>query len=243
MQDEIKEKIKNYFIDSEEDKFTKYKIIKSKPVGLAKGFFQIIHVSDKETSAIFFNFFLLGIDWGSSAPFNFLLVLDDDKRIALTETVDTAGAVDIASDTEWVRVCISMADMLAIAKANKIEYSLRYRLQTIEGVLDDADKNRIKGFYNNTFDGNFEKKCLYDFIESEKGGCYIATMVYGSYSHPQVLLLRCFRDKYLANKSWGIGFIEVYYKYAPRLAEKLKKYKFINKIIRCLLDSVIWLAK
>lgn len=30
------------------------------------------------------------------------------------------------------------------------------------------------------------------------GGCYIATMVYGNYDHPQVMVLRDFRDSYLA---------------------------------------------
>lgn len=38
-------------------------------------------------------------------------------------------------------------------------------------------------------------------IASDDGACYIATHVYGSYSHPNVIVLRAFRDKYLAKKS------------------------------------------
>lgn len=71
------------------------------------------------------------------------------------------------------------------------------------------------------------------------GGCYIATMAYGSYEHPQVMILRNFRDDYLAQRMWGREFIEYYYKHSPIWVEKLKNYKVINRIIRCCLDGFI----
>ncbi|MCD8289882.1 MAG: hypothetical protein LUC91_00080, partial [Prevotella sp.] len=78
---------------------------------------------------------------------------------------------------------------------------------------------------------------------SSSGGCYIATMVYGNYSHPQVMVLRNFRDEYLAKRGWGRKFIKFYYKYSPRLVEKLKDHKGINLMIKGILDKFIIFLK
>ena len=52
---------------------------------------------------------------------------------------------------------------------------------------------------------------IYNQINNS-GGCYIATMVYGDYDHPQVMVLRNFRDTYLAKRDWGKRFIRFYYR-------------------------------
>lgn len=77
---------------------------------------------------------------------------------------------------------------------------------------------------------------------SEQKGCYIATMVYGSYEHYQVIKLREFRDTYLEKKIWGKRFIAFYYNYSPRLVTILKGKKIINILIRKMLDMIIYLS-
>ncbi|MCK9450279.1 MAG: hypothetical protein M0Q90_01140 [Bacteroidales bacterium] len=72
-----------------------------------------------------------------------------------------------------------------------------------------------------------------------KGGCYIATMAYGDYNHPQVIELRRFRDDFLSKTIFGRSFIKFYYKYSPSLVEKLKNKQSINLIIRKALDQFI----
>ncbi|MUP45402.1 hypothetical protein E0K83_06540 [Gramella sp. BOM4] len=74
---------------------------------------------------------------------------------------------------------------------------------------------------------------------ADKGGCYIATMAYGDYDHPQVLELRKFRDDFLSKTILGRIFINFYYKYSPRLVERLKNKQSINFIIRKALDQFI----
>ena len=71
------------------------------------------------------------------------------------------------------------------------------------------------------------------------GGCYIATMAYGDYEHPQVIELRNFRDNTLQNNFIGRSFIKFYYKYSPKLVELLKNQKAVNKTIRTILDNFI----
>ena len=75
--------------------------------------------------------------------------------------------------------------------------------------------------------------------ESSGGACYVATMAYGDYDHPQVVILRHFRDRYLSHRDWGRRFINTYYRYSPRLVEKLKGHSVVNRLIRGILDGFI----
>ena len=78
---------------------------------------------------------------------------------------------------------------------------------------------------------------------SGSSGCYIATMAYGDYDHPQVMILRQFRDEVLDKSAFGKWFIKTYYHYSPRLVEKLKNQKTVNIIIRKALNQFIKLIK
>ena len=74
---------------------------------------------------------------------------------------------------------------------------------------------------------------------SSGGGCYIATMAYGSYEHPQVLELRRFRDEVLSKTILGRWFIKTYYFISPKLVALLKNKKKINSFIRIILDYFV----
>ncbi|BDB53061.1 CFI-box-CTERM domain-containing protein [Flavobacterium ammonificans] len=74
-------------------------------------------------------------------------------------------------------------------------------------------------------------------------GCYIATMAYGDYDHPQVMILRQFRDDVLNKSAYGKWFIKTYYHYSPKLVERLKNQRTINIIIRKTLNQFIKLIK
>lgn len=75
--------------------------------------------------------------------------------------------------------------------------------------------------------------------QKKKEGCYIATMAYGDYDHPQVIRLREFRDQKLAKTWFGRSFIWLYYKYSPLMVQKLKNNHTMNKFIRTCLDRFI----
>ena len=74
---------------------------------------------------------------------------------------------------------------------------------------------------------------------SSSSGCYIATMAYGDYDHPQVMILRKFRDETLSNTILGKSFIRFYYATSPYLVKLLQNQKYINKIIRNILDKFV----
>lgn len=70
-------------------------------------------------------------------------------------------------------------------------------------------------------------------------GCYIATMVYGSYDHPKVMILRQFRDNYLMKSILGRSFVKTYYFISPKAVKVLYKKKRINSIIRTIIDRIV----
>ncbi|NVN97112.1 hypothetical protein HXX01_02675 [Candidatus Nomurabacteria bacterium] len=78
---------------------------------------------------------------------------------------------------------------------------------------------------------------------SSSSGCYIATMAYGDYNHPQVIILRNFRDETLTRTKLGRLFIKSYYKISPKLVELLKKQERTNKLIRIILNQLIKMIK
>lgn len=77
-----------------------------------------------------------------------------------------------------------------------------------------------------------------NWVENSSG-CYIATMAYGSYEHPQVLKLRKFRDDILLGSYVGNLLVKFYYYLSPKLVLILKNNTTINKGIRKLLDKLI----
>ena len=70
-------------------------------------------------------------------------------------------------------------------------------------------------------------------------GCYIATMVYGDYNHPKVMVLRRYRDEHLLRSFWGRCFVKIYYYLSPKAVKILHNKKRINVFIRWCLDGCI----
>jgi hypothetical protein len=75
--------------------------------------------------------------------------------------------------------------------------------------------------------------------KKSKEGCYIATACYGSYSSPEVLILRRYRDDILSKNFFGRKVIELYYKISPRLADKLINHKKLNGQVRLILNLIV----
>lgn len=72
-----------------------------------------------------------------------------------------------------------------------------------------------------------------------KGGCYIATCVYGSYDCPQVWTLRRFRDYTLDETWYGRLFIKCYYAVSPKLVKWFGGYNWFRKPWKIVLDGMV----
>jgi hypothetical protein len=128
-----------------------------------------------------------------------------------------------------------------LTKAEIIDNTLKkYALRAIEYAPKDiADNYRYEikesmDFVESVKSGNYDKRT------GNKAGCYIATVVYGSYGCDEVYALRKFRDERLSKYLIGRWFIRFYYAVSPYLAKNLCRSSIIKKVIRKWLD---WLVK
>lgn len=73
-------------------------------------------------------------------------------------------------------------------------------------------------------------------------GCFIATSVYGSYCHENVLVLREFRDNVLKTNRLGLILVDLYYSVSPSISKYLENKKNIRLIIRLfIIDKIVGL--
>lgn len=75
--------------------------------------------------------------------------------------------------------------------------------------------------------------------KKKQEGCYIATMIYGSYDAEEVIVLRNFRDKKLLPFRGGRFLVRLYYKLSPRLVTVLRDHDKINAFLKRWLDIVV----
>lgn len=78
---------------------------------------------------------------------------------------------------------------------------------------------------------------------SDGSGCYIATMAYGSYDAPEVLILRKFRDEWLDKTTFGRKFIQWYYRNSPGFVERHQSKRWLHRIVRFALNIFTTILK
>jgi len=74
------------------------------------------------------------------------------------------------------------------------------------------------------------------------GGCFIATAAYGSRLESHVEILEKFRDTYLMSTRPGRGFVNLYYRHSPYLADFIAKHKSLKIMARWGLAPVVGAA-
>ena len=143
---------------------------------------------------------------------------------------------------------VQMVIALVVKSVNKsncpqeTRYRCKYLLDEVGSFLvKEETGKRFTENYNIISQNitNAESQSAITSSSNNSGGCYIATMVYGDYEHPQVLVLRDFRDDFLAHFLLGRAFIRFYYKYSPGWVKALEHNKMINKSIEKALNAFI----
>jgi hypothetical protein len=78
---------------------------------------------------------------------------------------------------------------------------------------------------------------------SDGGACFMAAAAYGSYDHPDVILLRKVRDRYLEKFELGRRFISAYYHYSLPLARFMKGHEILRYASRAALFPIVTFAR
>ncbi|RKY36052.1 MAG: hypothetical protein DRP78_04630 [Candidatus Omnitrophota bacterium] len=75
------------------------------------------------------------------------------------------------------------------------------------------------------------------------GRCFIATAAYGTPLAEEVEILSGFRDNYLLTNYYGRTFVNMYYKYGPKMADYLRQRDWARKLVRLMLRPLVNLIK
>ncbi len=109
---------------------------------------------------------------------------------------------------------------------------------TVKGFeQDDFTNNNNTSFFNSITirvrgtDGDGE--------DDGGGKCFIATAAFNSASHPYVMILRNFRDRYLLHSQFGRQLVDLYYKYSPFLAQIISKHDILKTAVRTSLTPLV----
>ncbi|MCI0565499.1 MAG: hypothetical protein MN733_44110 [Nitrososphaera sp.] len=78
---------------------------------------------------------------------------------------------------------------------------------------------------------------------SSRGPCFVATTAYGDRNHPDVVLLRKFRDEVLVNSSAGRRFIDWYWRAGPYLARGISHSPRLRYCSRWLISCLVFLTR
>jgi peptidyl-prolyl cis-trans isomerase B (cyclophilin B) len=100
------------------------------------------------------------------------------------------------------------------------------------------DKNYFKNYID-----TFEKSLDSFKLDSEGGGCLIATATYGSELAPQVQQLRELRDNTLLTSKSGTAFMtafnQVYYSFSPTIADMERENPMFKETVKIALTPML----
>lgn len=177
--------------------------------------------------------------------FNTLVTLMNllQELVALCGSARGAGSEDIAlaARKDLVKACNLMLE------GDGTTYTLdpNYPTSSKEKMMgqkafkaDDATIEKIKTVKQRA--QNAIMKVEPDYCnEQKKGGCYVATCVYGSYDCPEVWVLRRFRDQYLDKSAMGRSLVRLYYAVSPSIVKKFGARAFFRNPVRQTLDIFV----
>lgn len=99
--------------------------------------------------------------------------------------------------------------------------------------------NSVNQSANNSSNGGSGSNSNGSGGSGSNSGCYVATMVYGSYDAPEVMVLRRFRDDKLSHSKAGRAFIRWYYSWSPGFVAKYHHLSWLHAIIKMVLNRLV----
>lgn len=121
------------------------------------------------------------------------------------------------------------------AKILKIRIYYQQKIWPVKESVAEEILNHFREFYDDVYESNEFAMAISAFQEKPKSGCFIATAAMGTEFHPDVLLLRKFRDEWLLHgrfKNAGQLFVKTYYRYSPTIADFISTNKILRAITR-----------
>jgi len=168
----------------------------------------------------------------------------------------------VALDSSWPTYLVQVSEMLEILESAR-QWSPDSRV-TLDNIVHLC-KDNIEGFsyrdpYNNNAPGLHGITPAYEQLlktrmdqaiaglraidpsysapliqKKTADACFVVTATLGDFDHPDVTLLRRFRDVWLSERSWGRLAVRAYYRVGPLLADAIRDRPILRRWSRRLL--------
>ena len=157
-----------------------------------------------------------------------------------------SGFLQLIMENGIINACIGIPAGNGQLLCKYTDYDHRISYAEVEDAVEDffgGNTNLSYLEWNNEMNDlvpiESEKAANTTPTEASKGGCYVATAVYGSYDCPQVWTLRRFRDDTLATSWSGRVFIRTYYALSPTLVKWFGNSPWFRRFWKGKLDRMV----
>ncbi|MDH3670994.1 MAG: DUF11 domain-containing protein [Gammaproteobacteria bacterium] len=167
---------------------------------------------------------------------------DDATGVTITDTLPsgvTFVSVDPSAGSCTLSVSTLTCDLATLTGGNSETITLRVSADVVQQVINIASVSLSEldpNLANNSFEDETRINCSED-------NCFIATAAFGSPMAKEVAILRAFRDQYLMPNAVGKKFVELYYRYSPAIADRIRESDPLRAIVRAALKPLIALSR
>jgi predicted amidophosphoribosyltransferase len=127
----------------------------------------------------------------------------------------------------------------ALEELNKCSSTIRQQIESDPKNNVDGIRHTVEEFSKEANNPNPPA----GYASEKKGGCFIATAVYGSDTMPDVVLLREFRDTILVRSRLGRMIVNTYYYLSPPLARVIStKLLFRNLVRKFFIQPIVYIC-